>query len=439
MKYIVISISVAFFLTGCDSSVSIEDPNKSYFVKFYGTGGDQTGQDFVVLPDGNMILFGTTRLTVPTKGTQWYLVKIDPKGNVFWEKEFGGLNNEEARDIELTSSNQIVLVGNSYKSPTDRDVMIMTLTTDGVKIDSAVLPVRDSFGAPTAGDEDAAGVTETNDGFLIAGSTTATTVYSKPVIAGQADTHDALKIRVFTDLTIYPSSWTQTYGYYADDASLKIYQVSPSLFHVFGYTNSPPPGQSVVNYNFWVFPLGANGDATADQIYPGTSSGDEKLSSACISPVGYFLGGLSQNSASSSDIFISEIRTPGSLGFKPGPVTAVPPGDIFYEKTLSVNLGNGLPERSSVFPSGQGGFYVLANENGFDSNQNWVLTRVYKDGSLAWSTPIVFGGEGLDNCGSIQELPDGRLVLIGTMRTGRPDAGEFKLTVVKVSGAGKFE
>ena len=113
--------------------------------------------------------------------------------------------------------------------------------------------------------------------------------------------------------------------------------------------------------------------------------------------------------------------------------------NIFYEKTLSVNLGNGLPERSSVFPSGQGGFYVLANENGFDSNQNWVLTRVYKDGSLAWSTPIVFGGEGLDNCGSIQELPDGRLVLIGTMRTGRPDAGEFKLTVVKVSGAGKFE
>lgn len=433
MRKLSVLVLVVLLWAGCSSTSSIEDPVNSHFIKFYGQDGDQTGKDLVVLPDGNMILFGTSKPTDATLGMQWYVVKVDPKGNVFWEKEFGGITDEEARDIELTTQpNKVVLVGNSTKTATDRDVMIMTINTDdGVEIDSS--------GVDTGGDDDASSVTETDDGFLIAGSTTATTIYVKPPVSGQVDTRDALKIRVFADLTVYPSSWTQTYGYFADDTSQKIYQISPTLFHVFGYTNSPPPGQTVVNYNYWVFPLGANGDATADQIYPGTSSGNERLSSYCTSPVGYFLAGLSQNGTSPSDFFISEVRTPGPSGFQPGPVTAVPPGDIFYEKTLSINLGNGLPERSSVFPSQQGGFFVLGNENGFDGNQNWVLTKVDNVGSVAWSFPIVFGGEGLDNCGSVQELADGRLILIGTMRTGRPDAGEFKLTLVKVSAEGKFE
>ncbi len=431
MKHALILFVLGCVLIRCTSS-SIEDPSDSHFIKFYGTGGDQTGQDFVILPNENnsMILFGTTRLTVPTKGTQWYLVKVDSKGTVFWEKEFGGPNNEEARDIELTSGGQIVLVGNSYKTPTDRDVMIMTLTTEGVKIDSALVPVRDEFGGLSTGDEDAASVTETNDGFLIGGSTTYVYTLGKPAGSG-VDSRDALKIRVFSDLTVYPSSWTQSIGLVADDASQKIIEVSPTVYYFFGYTDNLPVGQTTVNYNFWVYPLGANGDPTSAAIYPGTASGNERLTSFCLSPVGYFLGGLSQSGSLPSDLFISELRTPGPGGFDQG--------DIFYEKPLSITLGNNLQGKTSVFPSQQGGFWVLGDENGFDNNQNWVLTKIDKNGSVVFNTPLVFGGEGLDNCGAIQELSDGRLVLVGTMRTGRPDAGEFKLTLVKVSSQGKFE
>ena len=50
-------------LTGCDTKSTIDDPNKSYFIKFYGRGGDQTGDDLVVLPDGSFVLFGTTKPT----------------------------------------------------------------------------------------------------------------------------------------------------------------------------------------------------------------------------------------------------------------------------------------------------------------------------------------------------------------------------------------
>ena len=423
------SISIAF--AGCDSSVSIEDPEKSAFIKYYGLDGDQTGKDLVVLPDGNMILFGTTRPTVPTKGVQWYVVKVDPKGKVLWEKEFGGLNDEEARDIEFTSSNEIVLVGNSYKTSTDRDVMIMKLDLDGLKLDSALIAVRDSVGVVTSGDEDVTTVTETSDGFLISGSSTY--VWQKAPVIGLTDSHDALKIRVFTDLTEYPNTWIQTYGYYSDDVAQKIIQLSPSSYYVFGFTNSLPVGQTTPNYNFWAYEMGANGDVVSQPLFVGLPSGNERLSSVAIVPTqsvpGYLLGGLSQSGTTPTDFYVAKITTP--LAFSTS--------DILFEKPLSINLGSNLQGRTALAASLGIGFFVLGEENGFDNNQNWVLTKINTDGSLAWNLPIVYGGEGLDECGAVQELPDRRLVIIGTMRTGRPDAGEFKLTLIKVSAEGKFE
>ena len=154
-----------YSLMGCDSASSIEDPNKSYFLKYFGGDGDQTGDDLLVLPDGTFILFGTTRSSGTDSTSQWYLVKADAKGNLIWEKKFGGSSDDEARDIELTSDGRLVAVGNTYRSPTNRDVRIMTFTLEGDSINSAVIPILDNAGVKTNGDEDAASITETSDGL----------------------------------------------------------------------------------------------------------------------------------------------------------------------------------------------------------------------------------------------------------------------------------
>ena len=80
----------------------------------------------------------------------------------------------------------------------------------------------------------------------------------------------------------------------------------------------------------------------------------------------------------------------------------------------------------------------MANEKSFNDNQNWLLTKVGTDGSVSWNLPVVFGGEGPDTIGAVRELPDGRIVLIGTMRTGKPDVGETKMTLLKVNQDGKL-
>ena len=150
---------------GCDSSLTVKDPNDYSFVKFYGGDGDQTGADVIALSDGTFILFGTTKPSGVEKTSQWYLVKADAQGNVLAEKHLGGPNNDEARDIELTSANTLVAVGNTYTTPADRDIKIMTLTMDFTPIDSATV----TFGGGS--DEDAASVTPISTGFLVAGST----------------------------------------------------------------------------------------------------------------------------------------------------------------------------------------------------------------------------------------------------------------------------
>ncbi|HRI80552.1 MAG TPA: hypothetical protein PLR06_13550, partial [Cyclobacteriaceae bacterium] len=215
-------------VVACDAPSTMKDPNDSYFIKFYGGDGEQTGDDFVELPDGSMILFGTSRPSAAGSKSQWYLVKVDGKGNVIhsWGKNgeliFGGPNDEEARDIELTNDNRIVLVGNTYKSATDRDVKVMTLTLDGVKIDSAQVPIFTSAGVDPFGDEDAASITQTTDGFIIAGSTTYVTLAGKTANPGYADTRDGINIRLNNNLTAYTlNGWPlqQSYGYFSDDVS----------------------------------------------------------------------------------------------------------------------------------------------------------------------------------------------------------------------------
>ncbi len=430
---LVIWIAAASFtllLTGCDTSSNIDDPNKSYFLKYYGNDGDQTGEDLVAMSDGSIVLFGTTQPSGQNKFSQWYLVKADAKGNILWEHTYGGPFDDEASDIELTNDGRLVAVGNSFKSATDRDVKIMTFTLDGVPIDSALVGLKNNSNQDT--DESAETVSLTNDGFIVAGSSSDTDLKPNAVANDQ---RDAIHLRFFNNLTLYPNSWGKAHGPGTYDVAIKVIQISTSQYYLFGYSNTQVPGHPNPDINYWIFGLGANGGANTADLFIGDPTTDERLSSLSVAPIqsgdGYFLGGITYNSsggAAASDVYVARLRK--TLAFNPT--------DLQFQKPLSIKLGNDLPEHTAVYASKLSGFYVLANEKSFNDNQNWLLTKLNNDGSIAWNLPLIFGGEGLDACGAIEELPDGRILLLGTMRTGKPDAGEMKMTLIKLNQDGKF-
>ena len=58
------------------------------------------------------------------------------------------------------------------------------------------------------------------------------------------------------------------------------------------------------------------------------------------------------------------------------------------------------------------------------------------DGGLEWSDPVIFGGLNDDYIGAVKELPDGKIVLLGTMSLG--NEAQKKMVLIKVNKDGKF-
>ena len=58
-------------------------------------------------------------------------------------------------------------------------------------------------------------------------------------------------------------------------------------------------------------------------------------------------------------------------------------------------------------------------------------------GNTAEPNFVSFGGDGDDTAAAVAELPDGHIMVLGTMQLGNPPA-QFKITLIKLNSNGKF-
>lgn len=423
MRFRLYILVLSVITVSCDTASNIEPPEDSFFVKFYGHEANQEGVDAVVNTDGTITLFGTTEET--GLGKQLYLVNIQSNGLVNWERAYGGVNDELAKDIILTTDNRLALVADIRNSSTEHDILVLALSPDGAIVASDTIRFTNA-GLPT--DETANSITQISDGFIVAGSTNKLDL--KPTGSGPdvgTDTRDALIVRLFDDLTVYPNVWRQGYGPGTYDEAEKVIQVSPSQFYAFGISDHPDNSGDI---NYYILGLGTTGEPNSPNNFsPGKQPGsNEILGSVITSPLqsgeGYLLAGVSQSGA---DAVILLVKLRKDLNFNDS--------DIQFERTLSAtNLGGVVNAEVSVFAASSG-FLVLANESS-NGVQNFYLTKIDNSGFEAWDDPIIFGGEGDDRIGSVLEFSDGSIGIIGTFAVGRD--GETKMTFIKVNKEGKF-
>ncbi len=415
----IISLS-AFIVVSCDTASTIDPPNDAFFLKYFGNDGNQEGVDFVQNTDGSLTLFGNTG-TAPNR--QLYLVNVDATGNLVWEITYGDAQDDNAKDIELTNDGRLVIVSD-YGTAPNRDIKIMTLTLDGNKIDSTLTQLKTLAGVDT--DEIATSITQGSDGFLVAGSTN--NLDLKPIGSGTStDVRDALHLRYFSDLTEYPI-WRKAHGPGNFDESAKIIEISPTQFYFFGYSDRPD-GTGSNDLNFYLLGLGEFGETNTDEYFLANPGSDEILSSVTIAPPvsgdGFLLGGITRN-AGSADIYLVKLRN--SLSFTND--------DLLVNKNLGTNLGSVGSTRTASYPSISSGFLVLSNTIDASGSQSFYLDKIDALGNRVWQNPFIYGGALEDTVGSVQELPDGSIVIIGTFAVG--DDGEKKMTLIKVNGQGKF-
>ena len=406
-------------LFSCDTARNTPDPSNHFFVRYYGDDGDQEGVDMVANTDGTFMLLSTSRLN---NNSNVYLVKVSSNGDVIWETSFVAAENEEAKDIEATSDGNYIILSNATSILTGSDVHIRKIDDNGNVLSEG------TYTQPGSSNEIGESVTEViddiNPGFIVAGNSN----YDN----GQADYKGvtALFIRFNADCSNYTGTWSNHAGAERNDYCVKVFQrgslVENEPFLLFGYSNSSEL-TATESYNFWTSKMNSIGVGV--NFEPGIidNSSDEYLRSVVPnspSPAtskNYFLAGIEKKSNGSENVFIHQLTD------NPKSIDNIDLGNITSQPATANKVSAHLTKR--------GHYLILATK--FVTNSDLVLFKVNSNGTLLWKSPQFFGGSGNDFGSAVYELPDERILVMGTMQIG--DEKQSKIVLMKTNKDGLFK
>lgn len=413
------AIFLLALIFGCDTTSNIKPPNKSYFVKYFGGQGNQKAVGLIANDDGTFYILGNSRES--TNDLQKvYLAKANALGDTLWQTTYGNAEMD-ARDFKI-ANNSIVVVANRKATPASTDSQIQLIQfqlTNGDTVQSKILGIDPALGAGPQSVWANSLTLMKDGGFMISGYTTYT--------GNSTATLDALHIR--TDSNFNPAltsaGWTYISGEGPVNYATRAFQVSSDSTYVFGYTFGPsPPGN---DEDFWAFRLGSKGAQSKTEIFVVNNSIDELFDAIRANQGGYLLTGLSiDNNSQNFSLKISKIHF-DDLTFDGKDIQFSYPGRP---------LGKGNVRYATACNSGSG-YFVLTNTFNSGSNSDILLLKLDLNLQEVWTNPITLGGDGDDTAAAVAELPDGHIMVLGTMNLGNPPE-QFKIALMKLNSAGKL-
>lgn len=360
-----------------------------------------------------------------------YVVKVDLLGNVIWENMIGLADkNNTVKDIELHPDGRLIIAGETEMAVGNRDVFVKILDGNGGELDST----RYSF-SPNNRDEVVNSITIVNAstkhpaGFIVSG-------YTNDVPGNLANDLDGIHIRFKNDLEIPDSSWNQKTGPAGSrDVLVKTIQIRNDFFYCFGYTNTNRSGNR--DFKYWVFELDEGGKAGNNDAVLldalGSTNEDEFLKSVSDVDItdpfykGFLLQGVAVDASGNAKSYTVKLKR--NLGFIAN--------DIYGETDFP--LGSNLTDRgmASFYNPFNNDYLVLATRNlGSDLAEGIAIYKLDRENQLEWG-PEVFGGESFDEAGAVLQLPDGKIMVLGTMTVGGLN-GQKKMALLKLNDKGKL-
>ena len=160
--------------------------------KTFGGDGDEEGYQVIECKDGGYAVAGFTSSNLDGD-PNWYIIKVDRNGNMLWDQQFGGSNDDRALGIAQTYDEGFVVTGHIGAVDGGRKLMsILKLEADGSDTWSQWYYIND-WCAGTS-------IIATRDSMIVAaGYTKAYTITD----------YDALIVK--TDMN-GDTLWTRTYG-----------------------------------------------------------------------------------------------------------------------------------------------------------------------------------------------------------------------------------
>ncbi|HTH55082.1 MAG TPA: hypothetical protein VL728_03505 [Cyclobacteriaceae bacterium] len=418
MKRIGTIFLLALFF-GCDTSSNIKPPNKNYFVKYFGGEGNQKAVGLIANDDGTFYILGNSRVSTGAM-QQVYLAKATALGDTLWQTTYGNAEMD-ARDFKV--ANGFIVVAANRKTnvaSTDSKIQLIQFKLNGDTVQSKILQIDPALSASPQSVWANSLTVMKDGGFFVAGYTT--------YVGNNNFAYDALQIR--TDNNFNPalasSGWIYVSGAGVNNYATRAFQVSADSTYVFGYTNGPSPPSN--DEDFWAFRLDSKGVQRKTTVFVANNSIDELFDALRATQGGYLLTGLSiDNNSQVFGLKISKMRY-DNLSFDSND------NQFSY---AGRSLGKGGDSRFTTACNAGDGYFVLTNIFNAGGISDILLLKLDVNLQEMWSDPVTLGGDGDDTAAAVAELPDGHIMVLGTMNLGNPPE-QFKIALMKLNSAGKL-
>lgn len=443
MRKLVFILLIGLILS-CDTERNIPLLSQDTFLKFYGVEGEQTGVDFVLTADQSIVMVGNS--TLPGRTQMIYVVKVDLLGNVVWENMIGlSDKNNTVKDIELHADGRLIIAGETEMAVGNRDVFLKIMNGDGVELDSA----RHDIAAGS--DEEvksvsiiSTGLVADQQGFVVAGATTSIDTEGSYVPTAR-DVRDAMHVR-FTEIpslqVMSSASWdTRTGKNDSEDIAVKVIRSNdPNKLYCFGYTNVVGNTTTSGDFKYWIFAITDGGEEAGDLESLlddlGMASEDEILKSVLDIDItdpfykGFLLSGVAVDNAGNKRGYFVKVKR--DIDFMQPPTI-----NNGITQTYNFSFGSSSETLNSFYNPLENDYLILATQN-TNSNlaEDLSLFKLDREVQPVWG-PEVFGGESFDEAGAVLQLPDGKIMVLGTMTVGGLN-GQKKMALMKLNPEGKL-
>ncbi len=385
-------------------------------------GGDVNDAAYVIreTDDGGYIIGGVSEsdngdVSENKGGKDCWVVKLDNAGNIVWEKNFGGTQNETIHDIQLTNDGGYIVGAFSTSNDGDvsenngmRDFWIVKLNGSG--------DIMWETNVGGASDDILESIIQAADGGYIASGFSSS---DEVGVDGQSDAW-IVKLDALGNLL-----WETNIGGPQRDIAASIANTLDQGFVVAGYTETSENKREV-----WMAKFDGEGMLDWQNTYGG-SDDDEAVSVQQTSEGGYIIAGYSESI--DGDVTENKGSADGWI-IKTNSV-----GGLMWQKTYGGMAPDGI---SDIQQTNDGGYIATGSSSSSDGDTEenngatdfWVL-RLNASGTIVWQKNL--GDEGNDYAFSIRETQDQGYVVAGSwytniMGNGEGTTGDFNYWVVKL-------
>ncbi|GAB4456144.1 MAG: hypothetical protein OHK0036_19900 [Bacteroidia bacterium] len=322
-------------------------------------GEEETDEATSVIetPDGNYVVVGTTDSygVTPDIKDIW-VVKINPSGQVIWNKTFGGVQSiDEAKSVVPALDGGVVVVGDTYEFAADGTAMPSNIMI--IKIDDKGNEVWKKVIGGAAINEQSTGIVQTKDGYAIVGN-----------IETTGKKWDIWLVNIDKEGN---KKWESNYGGGDNEGANDILITKDGGFLMVGYTYTFAVG----SHDYWVVKTDANGKEQWNKVFGGVST-DEAFAVLEAKDGNYVVCGYTE--VWQSDKNGENISTEGHNIFL---VKFSPKGDKIWEK----NMGGEADQRAFDMVEADDKGLVMAgftNAN-LKSGTNVLIIKVDEAGGSA--------------------------------------------------------